>query len=140
MAQIIPDRIPEKAGAGEKDLYNVLSRLPDDFSVWYEPDINGRYPNFIILSPNFGILIIEVKGWYPSSILKGNLDYFEIKWKQDGREINKTEKSPLIQARDYLLELINQLQKYPILTQKSGNYQGKLCFPYSVGTVMSNMN
>ncbi|NEP84072.1 MAG: AAA family ATPase [Okeania sp. SIO3B3] len=143
MAQIIPDRIPskdKKPSAGEKYLYNILSRLPDDFSVWYEPDINGRYPDFIILSPNFGILIIEVKGWYPSSILKASLDYFEIKWKQDGREINKTEKSPLIQARDYLLELINKLQKYPILTQKSGNYQGKLCFPYSVGAVMSNFS
>ncbi len=140
MAQIIPDRIPSKASAGEKYLYNILSRLPDDFSVWYEPDINERYPDFIILSPNFGILIIEVKGWYPSSILKANSDYFEIKWKKDGIETNKREKSPLIQGRDYLLELLKQLERYPILTQKPGNYQGKLCFPYSVGAVMSNIS
>ncbi|NET42968.1 nuclease-related domain-containing DEAD/DEAH box helicase [Okeania sp. SIO2B3] len=139
MAQIIPDRIPAKASAGEKRLYNILSRLPDDFSVWYEPDINGRYPDFIILSPDFGVLIIEVKGWYFNSILKASSYSFEIKWKQDGREINKTEKSPLIQGRDYLLELINQLQKRQILTHRSGNYQGKLSFPHSVGAVMSNI-
>lgn len=140
MAQIIPDRIPSKASAGEKYLYNILSRLPDDFSVWYEPNINERYPDFIVLSPDFGILIIEVKGWYPSSILKASSEDFEIKWKKDGVETNKREKSPLIQGRDYLLELINKLQIYPILTDKSGNYKGKLCFTYSVGAVMSNIS
>lgn len=139
MAQIIPSKIPAKASAGENRLYNILSKLPDDFSVWYEPNIDGRYPDFIILSPNFGILIIEVKGWYPNSILKANSDYFEIKWKQDGRETNKTEKSPLLQGRDYLFKLLDRLKKRPILTRQSGNYQGKLCFPIGVGVVMSNL-
>ncbi|NEN91027.1 MAG: NERD domain-containing protein, partial [Okeania sp. SIO3H1] len=139
MAQIIPDRIPAKASAGEKRLYNILSRLPDDFSVWYEPDIDGRYPDFIILSPDFGVLIIEVKGWYFNSILKAGSDYFEIKWKQNNREINQKQKSPLSQGRDYLFKILDRLKARPILTHKSGNYQGKLFFPIGVGAVMSNI-
>ncbi|NES04930.1 MAG: AAA family ATPase [Okeania sp. SIO2F4] len=137
MAQIIPDRIPAKASAGEKRLYNILSRLPDDFSVWYEPNIDGRYPDFIILSPDFGVLIIEVKGWNFKDILKAKSDYFEIKSKQDGRKTN--EKSPLLQGRDYLFKILDRLKKHPVLTRQSGNYQGKLCFPVGVGAVMSNI-
>ncbi|MFM6054205.1 MAG: nuclease-related domain-containing protein, partial [Sphaerospermopsis kisseleviana] len=61
---MIPPSIPDKASKGEKRLYSILKdRLSDSFSVWYEPRIDDRYPDFIILSPDFGLLVIEVKGW-----------------------------------------------------------------------------
>ncbi|MFN9614541.1 MAG: nuclease-related domain-containing protein, partial [Dolichospermum sp.] len=60
---MIPSSIPDKASQGEKRLYNILkNKLSDNFYVWYEPRIDGRYPDFIILSPDFGLLVIEVKG------------------------------------------------------------------------------
>ena len=63
MAVMIPDSIPDKASKGEKTLYGVLGdRLPDNFLVWYEPKVKGRYPDFIILGSTFGLLIVEVKG------------------------------------------------------------------------------
>lgn len=65
MANAIPDSIPSKASQGEKTLFSILrDNLPDDFFVWYEPGVESYYPDFLILSPTFGLLIIEVKGWY----------------------------------------------------------------------------
>lgn len=79
MAMMIPFSIPNKASQGEKRLYNILkNKLSDNFYVWYEPRIDGRYPDFIILSPDFGLLVIEVKGWSPNQILKASNDSFEI--------------------------------------------------------------
>ncbi|NES88072.1 DEAD/DEAH box helicase, partial [Okeania sp. SIO2B9] len=43
------------------------------------------------------------------------------------------------QGRDYLFKILDQLKAHPILTHRSGNYQGKLCFPVGVGAVMSNI-
>nr|WP_293109846.1 hypothetical protein [Okeania sp. SIO2F4] len=40
--------------------------------MYYEPNIKGSYSDFIILSPELGLLILEVKGWSANQILKAN--------------------------------------------------------------------
>jgi superfamily I DNA and RNA helicase len=140
MAIMIPFSIPDKASQGEKRLYNILkNKLSDNFYVWYEPKIDGRYPDFIILSPNFGLLVIEVKGWYLKHILKASYDSFEIENNRNDLETIEKQKSPLRQGKDYLDKLLNLLKKSRILTNQSGKYQGNLCFPIGVGAVMSNL-
>ncbi len=130
MAMMIPSSIPDKASQGEKRLYNILkNKLSDNFYVWYEPRIDGRYPDFIILSPDFGLLVIEVKGWYPNQILKASNDSFEIENNQNDLETIQKQKSPLRQGKDYLDKLLNVLKKSRVLTNQSGKYQGNLCFP-----------
>ena len=65
MAQMIPEAIPSKASQGEKNLFAALkSQLPDAFIVWYELTIDRLLPDFVILGPTFGLLILEVKGWF----------------------------------------------------------------------------
>ncbi len=69
MAFMIPDSCPSKATQGEKRLYRLLQdHLPDDFTVWYEPEIDGRYPDFTLLADTFGLLTLETKGWYPAHL------------------------------------------------------------------------
>ena len=70
MAQTIPDTIPSSASQGEKRLFHILrTKLPEEFIVWYEPRLDRNlYPDFTILSPTFGLPIIEVKGWYAASV------------------------------------------------------------------------
>ncbi|MFO5472450.1 MAG: NERD domain-containing protein [Dolichospermum sp.] len=137
---MIPSSIPDKASQGEKRLYNILkNKLSDNFYVWYEPRIDGRYPDFIILSPDFGLLVIEVKGWYTNQILKASNDSFEIENNQNDLETIQKQKSPLRQGKDYLDKLLNVLKKSRVLTNQSGKYQGNLCFPIGVGAVMSNL-
>lgn len=137
---MIPDTIPSAATQGEKDLFQILqTTLSDEYIVWYEAIVLGRYPDFMILGPNFGLLVIEVKGWWPAQILKAHNKTFDIK-----RTYNKTsriakEQSPLEQARSYLLAVFDKFKCYPILCNEKGTHKGNLTFPVGVGAVMSNL-
>lgn len=141
MAQTIPDTIPAKASQGEKILFRVLrDRLPDDFIVWYEPEVNAFYPDFVILGPTFGMLILEVKGWFAGRIIRADRNFFEIRHKnKEGIERVVTKKSPLKQGHDYFGTINDKLVGYSILCQPDGNYCGNLIFPIGVGAVMSNI-
>lgn len=137
MALIIPDSMPQKASAGEKRLYKILrDELPDDCYVWYEPRVNGLMPDFIILGPTLGLLVLEVKGWSVNQIVSANNQFFEIKYEAERLE---RQQSPLRQGKGYLDALFDKLKQYPILTQPEGDYQGKLAFPVGVGAVMTNI-
>lgn len=117
MAVMIPDSFPDKANIGEKKLFGVLrDRLPDDFLVWYEPIVSDLYPDFIILGSTFGLLIIEVKGWYASRIINADNNSFDIRQKRGNIERIERQKSPLRQGRDYLAAVLDKLKGYPILT------------------------
>jgi hypothetical protein len=136
MALTVPDTIPSKASQGEKRLYKILQyELPDDCYVWYEPRLKGLFPDFIILSPTLGLLILEVKGWSKHQIVSANSQFFEVK---RGERLER-EQSPLRQSKGYLDACIDKLKQYPILTQPDGDYKGKLAFPVGCGVVMSNL-
>ena len=139
MAQMIPDSIRSDS-QGEKLLYKVLrDRLPDDFIVWHEPRVNKLLPDFIILSPNFGLLIIEVKGWWASTIETADNNFFRIRQTKDGVERSENQQSPLKQGHGYITAAMDKLKGHSILTHHDGNYQGKLVFPTGFGAVMSNI-
>jgi hypothetical protein len=138
MARMIPDSIPVTASKGEKLLYIVLrDRLPDDFIVWHEPRVDELYPDFIILGPTFGLLIIEVKGWWASKIERSDNNFFHIRY--EGRERAESQPSPLKQGHGYITATMDKLKEEPILTHYTGRYQGKLMFLTGFGAVMSNI-
>jgi superfamily I DNA and RNA helicase len=140
MAIIIPQSLPSQASQGEQRFFRICAeKLPNHYYIWYEPRINSKHPDFIILAPDFGLLIIEIKGWYSNNIIEGNQDYFCLKTYGEDYHTTEQQKSPLSQARDYLNLMLNQLREYPILTQKEGNYQGQLAFPIGWGAIMSNI-
>jgi hypothetical protein len=136
MALIVPDAVPSKASQGEKRVFKILrDELPDDCLVWYEPNVKGLYPDFIILSPTLGLLILEVKGWTAQQILRASDQFFEI---QNDSKI-ESQPSPLRQAKSYQDALIQKLKGYSILSQDDGDYQGKLAFPVGVGAILTNI-
>lgn len=140
MPLMIPDTLPSNASQGERQLFNILStQLPDNFIIWYEPRVKDLYPDFIILGPNFGLLILEVKGWYASQVERANNNFFDIRWKRANLTKVETYQHPLKQGHGYFGSVIDRLKGYPILCNPEGNYQGRLCFPVGVGAVMSNM-
>jgi superfamily I DNA/RNA helicase len=51
----------------------------------------------------------------------------------------KTVANPLEQARQYTMTVVNKLAEDPQLCDASGNYQGKLSFPYGYGVVLTNI-
>jgi hypothetical protein len=138
MALTIPETIPSKASQGEKRLFNILqSKLPDNFTVWYEPRLqNNLYPDFIILSPTFGLLIIEVKGWYASKVEEASERFFKV-WNKLGEL--ESHQSPLRQAHSYYCTAADRFKGYSILRHQDGNYEGRLVFPVGTGAIMSNL-
>src|SRR5215470_17109583 len=96
MAEMIPDRLPSGASAGEKRVFALLQQLPDDAIVYYEPIIEGRYPDFIVIIPTVGLLVIEAKGWYPTHILSAS--HTDVIVNPRGQQ--ETHKHPVRQARD----------------------------------------
>lgn len=140
MAQMIPDSEPAKASRGELLLYRVLrDRLPDNFIVWYEPIVKGLHPDFVILSPDFGLLVVEVKGWSAGQIEEANNNFFRIKQTRQGNTYSESQQSPLRQGKGYIDAVMDKLKGESILAHHNGNYQGKLVFPTGFGAVMSRM-
>ena len=104
MAEMVPDRLPSRASKGEERVFEILKRLPDDFIVYYEPIIESRYPDFIVIAPTLGILVIEVKGWYPRDICSADNNLVLVN--EEGRQVRRAH--PVRQAREYMLSLMDR--------------------------------
>lgn len=134
---MIPDRLPARASRGEERLFGILRRLPDDHVVYYEPIIQFRYPDFIVISPRLGLLVIEVKGWYPRDVLSADSNTVTVM--SDGHPAAC--KHPLRQAREYFTRLIDVAKRQlPQLVNRSGTYSGRLRFPIGYFVVLSNIS
>jgi hypothetical protein len=137
MAQIIPDRIPKTSTAGEKLLFNTLKEyLPEEYVIYYEPEINGKRPDFVIIGPTLGILVLEVKDYKKETLVELNHEEWVIQY--GNREIT-TVKNPLKQARENAFHIANFLNKDKSLLRWEGELKGKLKFPYGFGTVFTGL-
>ena len=67
MSAVIFEKINprDKRTEGEEKLLNVLKNCPrfDGWTVFEQPHIDSIKPDFILLHPKKGIIIIEVKDW-----------------------------------------------------------------------------
>jgi hypothetical protein len=142
MAILIPDSCPSKATVGEKRVYALLrDALPDHFTAWYEPVVQGRYPDFTLLADDFGLLMLEVKGWYAGQIARASDDEIELHRSEGGQVHVETHRHPIRQVREYLFALVNDLSRpeYAMLLQPEGEYRGKPCFPCGYGVLLTNI-
>ena len=129
MAECIPDRLSAKASRGEERTFALLKKLPDDYLIYYEPNIDNRHPDFIVIAPDLGVIVIEVKGWYLDDILKASDT--EVITNFDNRE--RKEIHPLAQARAYQWRLARRCeknQKRSLLLHQDGPHRDKFVFPF----------
>lgn len=130
--------IDRRCDTGERAVLHQLKRcLSDDYMVWHNVPIGpkARQPDFVILSPRRGLLILEVKHWAWGTLLGFNRDSVELRL-EDGP---KTVAHPLSQARGYAIELNNVLESDPALQQEQDPFKGKSRVPYGWGCVLSNI-
>jgi hypothetical protein len=123
---------------GERRLAERLEqKLEDDYLLWYDVPVGPKQtqPDFVVLHPRRGVLILETKDWRLETIQKATRQYWEIL--DDGQ--TKVVKNPLAQARHGAIEVVNALERDPQLTQGSGPYQGKLAFPWGHGVVFTRI-
>ena len=133
MATLIPalGTCLHRMTAGEKRLAERLEKkLEDDYLLWYDVPIGPKqtHPDFVVLHPHRGALILETKDWHPSTIRSATRERFEILDSSTGQP--KVIINPLMQARHCAIQVINALQRDPQLQQPDGPHKGQLIFPW----------
>lgn len=126
------------ATPGERRFARRLeSHLEDDYLCWHDVPVGDlrRYPDFVILHPNRGLLVLEVKDWKMESLIE--LDKRQVKHLFGGAP--RKSANPLEQARQCMLQLVNRMNSDPQLIDPDGNYQGKLISPYGYGAVLTSI-
>jgi hypothetical protein len=124
--------------AGERRFATRLEALlEDDYLCWYDVPIGPKRlrPDFVILHPSRGLLILEVKDWKLDTIKA--IDKHSAEIMPNG--VPKTVANPLEQARSNALHVIDKLSADPQLAQAEGPHQGKLCMPWGYGVVLTNI-
>jgi Nuclease-related domain/UvrD-like helicase C-terminal domain/AAA domain len=130
----------DKMTDGEKRLGRILERhLDDKYIVWYNPLVGKAHwePDFVILHPQRGLLVLEVKDWKIESIGSGS-DRQRIVLKTDKGQ--KKVNNPLEQVKQHAFAIEQLLRTDRDLVQDQGRYQGNLLFPYGYGAVMTNIS
>ncbi len=140
MSTLIPSISTCKFDApGERRFARLLeAKLEDDYYCWYNVPIGPKrlHPDFVIMHPRRGIIILEVKDWRLGSTLQ-HLDQYEATLLVHGQIIKQ--KNPLEQARDHAIAVVDILKTDPQLIHAEGRYQGKLLFPWTCGIVLTNI-
>jgi hypothetical protein len=124
--------------SGEKRLAERLEeKLDDDYLLWYDVPVGPKqtHPDFVIIHPRRGLLILETKDWRFDTIKKATKQYWEIA--PDGQA--KVLMNPLAQARHCAIQVVNALERDPQLVQPDGPHQGKLAFPWGHGVVFTRI-
>ena len=130
--------IDQRCNAGERRVLHQLKRcLEDDYLVWHDVPIGprARQPDFVILSPRWGVLLLEVKDWKRGTLGPATRDAVELNTPR-GRV---TQAHPLRQARDFTMELVDLMRRDPALIHADGPFAGRLLFPYGWGVVMAGL-
>ncbi len=127
-----------RCNAGERKLFEALKRhLPDDHLVWHDLPIGdaGLQPDFVILSPRQGLLVLEVKDWKRSTL--AGADKHRVQLNVERGVV--TSPHPLAQARQHVLALADRMQLDPALVAAEGRFKGKLLFPWGWGCALVNL-
>jgi hypothetical protein len=135
MAKMVPRDVTQLKNptTGEKALFNIIkSKLPDNWICYAIQKIaGGNRPDFLLIGPDLGILVVEEKSVSVNMIKSVNSKTWNIV--REGKVIE--EENPEEQARGYVLQAIGLLRSVARLRQDDG----KLKFPYGQCVVFSNI-
>ena len=122
------------ATSGERRFAERLQeKLEDDYLLWYDVPIGpaNAHPDFVVLHPRHGVLILEVKDWKLATLHHADKASFQIYASTGLKHVA----NPLEQARQYAHAVADCLKKDAQLVHLSGLHTGKLIFPWSYGVV-----
>ncbi|MFA4970497.1 MAG: 3'-5' exonuclease [Sulfuritalea sp.] len=141
MATLIPSygTCAGRMTPGERRFAQRLeAKLEDDYLCWYDVPVGPAksHPDFVVLHPRRGLLILEVKDWKPDIIRSMTKSDASILTDRGLKHVL----NPLEQARQYAHAVINVLERDKQLTLSSGRMQGRLTFPWAYGVVLANIS
>ena len=142
MATLIPalGSCVSRMTSGEKRLAERLEqKLDDDYLLWYDVPVGPQqlHPDFIVLHPSRGLVILEVKDFRLTTIVQADKDSWTILDSASGAP--KPIQSPFSQARHYAHAVLGALRADKRLVHPDGRRQGELLFAWSYGVVLSNI-
>ena len=142
MATLIPARgsCVGRMTSGEKQLAECLEqKLDDNYLLWYDVPIGPKQlrPDFIVLHPSRGLLILEVKDIKLSTLRSVDRETWHIH--DSNADCVKAIDSPFSQARNYAHAVTAALSKDRQLIQPDGPRQGRLSFAWSYGVVLTHI-
>jgi UvrD-like helicase C-terminal domain/Nuclease-related domain/AAA domain len=120
--------------AGERRTAERLeAKLDDDYLVWYDVPVGPRHahPDFVVLHPRRGLLILEVKDWRLDTIVSASKQTWEIL----AHGAPKSVPNPIEQARHYAHQVADALARDARLTRPDGS----LAFPWSYGAIFTRI-
>lgn len=140
MATLIPSygTCAGRMTPGERRFAQRLeAKLEEDYLCWYDVAVGpaNSHPDFIVLHPRRGLLILEVKDWKQDTIRSITKSDAAILTDRGLKHVF----NPLEQARQYAHAVIKVLERDNQLTLSSGRMQGRLTFPWAYGVVLANI-
>lgn len=128
----------QRCNAGQRRLLAQLKRcLGDDHLVWHDLPLapGGQRPDFLLLSPRQGLLLLTVKDWTRAQLLDADRD--EVTLRAVPRP--QTETHPLHGVQAQAQAMAQALRADPALVHAEGPFQGQLLFPLGWGVVCSHL-
>ena len=130
--------VPERLGAGglavmageRKVFVSLRDHLPEDYLVYYNIRVKDRHPDFIVIGPDLGVIVLEVKDWRLQTIAGTTPDGVAIR----GPDHQHLAPHPLHQARDYILKTVDLLKQRPALRARN-----RLCCGWGYGAVLPSL-
>jgi Nuclease-related domain/AAA domain len=142
MAILIPNRsacLPRMTAGERRFVLRLEEKLEDDYLIWYDVPIGPkqRQPDFVLLHPNRGLLVLEVKDWKIDTL--HSIDKFGATLATERGHV--VVGNPLAQARVYATELARLLEHDSALCFPPGHAQaGKMLVPWGHGVVLTRIS
>lgn len=115
MAFTIPESLASRPRVtpGERKVFEALrDHLPEDYLVYYDTAVRQRHPDFIVVGPDLGLVVLEVKDWRLETIVSiGDAVVLRVA----GRD--EIVKNPIEQARDYVIGAVDLLRRRLLLRE-----------------------
>ena len=102
--EVINGRV--KPQAGELDALYKLQNLDDSYEVYFNPMLNGDFPDIVVFRHGYGVFIIEVKDWDLRSYIVEN-DNDKLTFNLENQTHQYEIKNPLDQANSYKSNIMN---------------------------------
>lgn len=141
MGTLIPSRnacLPRMTPGERRLALQLEDKLDESYVCWYDVSVGPRqrHPDFVVLHPNCGFLVLEVKDWKLETIAAMDRSSFTLHTER-GRSVVP---NPVQQAREYTIEVKNLLERDPALRHPEEHRRaGKLVMPWGWGVVLANI-
>lgn len=123
---------------GEKKVFHFFDEhLDPAWEIYIQPHLNGLRPDFVLLNPNVGIAVFEVKDWNLNAMHywvedRGGVQSPILLAQKDGKRFSRQVDNPIEKIHQYKEEIFNLY--CPRLKQRSGYaaITGGVIFPYAI--------